>query len=449
MQRREFLKLSALVALTTACQLTTVTPHNAPETILIIGAGIAGLGAARQLHDAGHNVTVIEARSRVGGRIWTSRVWENAPVDLGASWIHGQVGNPMTSLAEQAGLKRFETDYENAILYDSSGDVVSDAAWDRLEAHYAALMADAALIATDAMTLHEAMTQTAQWKTATPLAQQQLLHMVNTTIEHEFAGSIHEISASNIDDSAAYGGSDVMFPEGYGQICDALAQDLDIQLDHVVERIIDTETGVRVQTKEAIFEADRAIITLPVGVLKNRNVTFEPPLPTAKQAAIATMGVGVLDKLYLQFPTIFWDETVEIIDVISAEHGRWNEWLNLAAYTGEPILLGFNAADYAHTLATWRDEAVVADALDVLRTLYGAAIPDPVRWQRTNWLHDPFARGSYSFNGIGASRRTRRVLAEPVNERLYFAGEATSADYSATVHGAYLSGRAAATAILG
>ena len=112
-------------------------------------------------------------------------------------------------------------------------------------------------------------------------------------------------------------------------------------------------------------------------------------------------------------------------------------------------MLGFNAAGYAREAAELTDEVLVADAMDVLRKLYGPNIPEPTEAQRSNWSKDPFALCAYSFNAIGADINTRRTLARPVASQLYFAGEATALEYPFTVHGAYLSGQRAAAEIMG
>ena len=443
MNRRNFMLLSALTTLIAACG-GKVSSNRSPERILVIGAGIAGLAAARQLKADGHDVTILEASDRTGGRIKTSYEWPDIPVDLGASWIHGVRNNPITDLADTIGAQRAATDYGNLIRYGNNGQALSSQEDRELNRLFSELIRNVMSNAEEGQSVFQVIQSLPEWNRLSADQRQGVLHLMNVTIEHEFSGSINELSATATDDAEELSGNDVIFPDGYSAITDYLATGLDIRHEHVVERITCDEQGISVHTGTEHFTADRAVITLPIGVLKQENVTFIPDLPERKISAISSIGAGLLDKLFLRFPEIFWDREKEIIDWVSSEHGRWNEWLNIAAYTGQPVLLGFNAADYARQVESMTDEELVADAMDVLRTVYGQNIPEPVSWQRSRWGQDPFSLCSYSFNGIGADIDSRRELARPINNRLFFAGEATSPDYPSTVHGAYLSGIQAA-----
>lgn len=456
MNRRDFLILSSWLLLTACNGSGSSASVSEPETdddiappdtqpdiaesILVIGAGMAGLAAARTLGSAGYQVRVLEARDRIGGRVWTSREWSDIPVDLGASWVHGLDGNPISQLISDTAVTIAYTNYDNGEVFNTDGSSVSDALLKQVQQMARQLLIDADWESEQGMTLWDSIQQTDLWSQFSDTERQQVIHILNTSIEHEFSGALDELSAVNWDDADEYDGDDALFPDGYSRLTEYLATGLDIQLQQVVEQISYRDSGVQVRTNKTTFSADRVIVTLPIGVLKQGNVLFDPPLPQAKQAAINTIGAGLLDKLFLRFPEVFWDQDAELLNWISERHGRWNEWLNIAAYTGQPVLLGFNAADYAREVDELSDEALVEDAMSVLRVMYGSDIPDPVGWQRTSWALDPYALCSYSFNGVGASAQTRLTLAEPVADKLFFAGEATSEDHPATVHGAYQSG---------
>lgn len=343
--------------------------------VVVVGAGMAGLGAARALHDLGYDVTVVEGRERLGGRTFTDDSL-GLPLDVGASWIHGVDGNPLSALADELGVARGpSTDWDNEIEYAPDGAELTDAL-------YAA--ADEAL---DAV-LTYAAEQSEQREEDAPLrdvVEEALAdldldddvevvtrHYLTTSIEHEYSGSLEQLSTWWWDEGEGYPGEDELLPGGYVGLVDGLADGLDIRTGMAVQRITTDGEEVTAESEDGSFGADHVVVTLPLGVLKAGTVAFDPPLPEDKATAIERLGMGLLDKVYLRFPEVFWDADADAIGWASPDaDGRWAEWLNVAKVTGEPILLGFNAAAYAEQVEAMSDEEVVADAMAVLRTIYG------------------------------------------------------------------------------
>lgn len=444
LSRRHFLAglAAAPLALSTKLQASPSAVH-----VLVIGAGIAGLAAARALTDQGIKVTMIEGRERIGGRIHTSRVWPNLPMDLGASWIHGQQQNPITALANAAQAKRISTSYDNAELYIDARLKqlgVQGTNETTMEKLVAKALKQAANLATD-ISLQAAVDRVVN-QPLSPAYQAQLNFYLNSTYEQEYSGSTQEISAQTVDDNEEFSGADVLFPQGYAQIPHYLAQGLDLRLGQIVSSIHYGSAGVTVKTQDQAYQADYAIVTLPLGVLKRKTIQFNPPLPPAKQAAIQNLGMGLLNKAYLRFNQVFWPKDLDWLEYLSPDAGRWVEWVSFAKI-GAPVLLGFHAAERAREVEAWSDQALIADAMQALKAMFGNAIPQPVGAQITRWAQDPFAYGSYSFNAVGSSNQDRQALAKK-NDRLYWAGEATHSKYPGTVHGAYLSGARAAKSLL-
>lgn len=418
--------------------------------VIVIGAGLSGLAAARELRVEGQDVLVLEARDRIGGRLWTSNKWSDMPLDLGASWIHGVTGNPLTELAEEAEAELLETSYERSILYDSSGSEISDrrqAELERLRRSVHKAWSSAQKADEDA-SVRQVTAAFERQLQASDETRQLLNFIISSELEQEYAGSATQLSAHWYDSARSFDGEDKLFEEGYQVIVDHLADGLTVRTGEIVKRIDWSDDSVRVTTGTAEYSAKKVLVTLPLGVLKAGSVQFVPPLPESTTTAISKLGMGVLNKCYLRFPEVFWPDDVDWLEYIPEKHGEWTEWVSFARAAGQPILLGFNAGDHGRAIEAMTDKDIVASAMKTLRVIFGEGIPDPEDFQITRWASDPFALGSYSFNSVGSHPRMRGQLAQPLKGRLYFAGEATDRDYFGTAHGAYLSGLRAAEEIL-
>ena len=415
------------------------------KRVVVVGAGMAGLAAAREAVAQGAKVTVLEARPRIGGRVWTSHLWPDLPVDLGASWIHGVTGNPITALAEQAGLPRAGTDYESAAAFINNQHIedLSDP-WE------VALAAQAAIdeFATD-QSLRAAIATLPEWAAMSDGAKNALRLAIHRAVEHEYGGDWDALSAWYFDAGEYFDGGDVLFPQGYGALPDYLARGLDIRLGAQVAAIGLVKGGValRLSTGETVT-ADHAIITVPLGVLKSGAIRFEHALTPERQAAIDNIGMGLLNKCWLRFDAPPPVPPVDWIENLGDTAPLWSEWVNAGPSIGAPLLLGFNAALVAEGVEAMDDAATLASATATLRQMFGSRFPAPIAAQITRWRADPLAQGSYSFLATGSTPDSRDALFGPDWEgRLIFAGEATSRDHAATVHGAWLSGLAAAKAL--
>jgi monoamine oxidase len=441
--RRRFLQFSlfaSTVGLSWACAENRVQSQQ--QKVLVIGAGIAGLAAAQELQKNGFQVTVLEGRDRIGGRIYTERTL-GFPVDLGASWIHGITDNPIGNLAREWNIAIKPTDFDNILLYGSNGKVISDRDIDSSYELYEKIIERAEILAENSekdLSLAAAIQQVLKSQTLKPQESQLVQWWLNSELIIDRGADLESLSAWWFDEGESFDGDDYIFPLGYDQIINGLAKNLNIQRQQKVVEINTSNSGVSVTTDRGNFTADAAIVTLPLGVLKSGTIKFFPALPEKKQAAINRLNMGLLNKVVLKFPQQFWPEDYHGFGYISEEKADFGELLNWGFYSQKPALMAFTGGSFARKIEQLSETQITDRIMRVLRRNYGERIPEPESAIVTRWNQDPFTFGSYSYIPVGGDSSDRDLLAEPVGDRLFFAGEATNRDYPSTVHGAYLSG---------
>ena len=330
-------------------------------SIAVIGAGAAGIGAASHLVEAGFDVVVFEARDRIGGRVHTDMSL-GVPVDLGGSWIDGVDGNPMTMIADRVGAPRVPTDYDSTVTYDVVGNRIPDTFWS----------APTRIVnnaARRGLEIHEAIDAALAGRTKE--YSDKFNFAVVATFEHEYAADVGHLSADAPHEGDYFGGGDVQLPNGYVELLEALTDGLDIRLSSPVDEVTWGDDGVVLHLAGQEHRADHVVVTLPLGVLKTKGVVFSPPIPPNKQGAIDRFGMGLLDKVVLEFPYAFWDQDVDSFGYIADGRGEWAQWYDLESVTGKPIVMCFHAASAADRLEGLSDDEIVADAMAVLRTIYG------------------------------------------------------------------------------
>ncbi len=423
--------------------------------------GLAGLAAARSLVDHGVDVVVLEARERVGGRVWTQD-----GVDLGAHWVHGTEGNPVISVARDLGLSTqfvggdstYTGGWEPLVLIGPAGRVLS-----YVEKQRGLLLVDEVRDGVDALrrrishehgrdlSLRAAITQV--------LAERRLSEDDRAHVEWHLAMLSRDDWAAGADNLSlfswdegyeVYGYGDSVFIDGAQALTASLATDLDIRLGHVVTKIEHGERGVRVQTSQGEFSGDAAIVTLPLGVLKAETVEFSPPLPDDKRRAIANLGMGALTKIVLRFAEPFWPERQYVFGCLSSQPDREPlAIVNLFKTHRLPALVLLVGGEHGIALEQLGDAAVQERAMAVIRRAFGDDAPAPLGITVTRWAADPFARGAYSYMAVGATPEDLERLAAPVGKSLFFAGEATARSHWACLHGAYVSGLREAVRLTG
>jgi len=442
MNRRNLLAAFAL-ALLNHGGLPPRKAHGAAKgkTALVVGAGIAGLAAARGLKEHGFEVVVLEGRRRAGGRIHTDRSL-GAPVELGANWLENADANPLLPLAKELGLRLSPSDFESTALYDQGGvrfdqdeleELLEDLddLLDRLDERARRIAGD--------ISIGQAVADDLPRRHASEEDRRELYWALSTEV-WEYAAELNQLSLLHFDPDPASDPEDLAVGGGYDRIVEHLSRGLDIRFEQEVSRIEYDEKRVRVFAGPDRFEADLAVVTLPLGVLKTNRVTFDPALPERKRMAISRLAMGQLNKIVLAYPRRFWPDEVEFLGYVPRERGGFRHFVSEFPATGKPILTAIAAGDHARELERLKDSEIVAGAQRVLRKIYGRGVPEPEGVQVTRWGADRFALGSYSYVPVGSSGDDYDALAEPVSRRLLFAGEATHRRFPSTVHGAYLSG---------
>jgi monoamine oxidase len=436
---------------------------RASADVIVIGAGMAGLAAARTLADAGVSVAVLEARDRIGGRAWTDRSL-GVPVDLGAAWIHGVDGNPITELARAAGAATLATDWDDFTLFDHDGTRVSEGDLEAIDGAYEEVMGSLKELALDSDISVAQGVERVLGKGSVGADERRGIQWAAAIDELTSAADFEETSLrltfQDKDDEgdegdegdgawlgAEIGGADALLSGGYDEVIRHVARGLDVRLGHVVSAVRHDRDGVRVESSAGTFSARYAVVTLPVGVLKAGAVRFEPELPAEKRRAIEDMGFGVVNRVALRFPSVFWSRGTQFFGYASRSHGEFPAVMDASRFVPAPVLVAFISGSFARRNESLPDAQVVSALMRVLRTMFGPDVPDPTGHLVTRWAADPFAGGAYPFARVGARGDDHAILARPVG-RLLFAGEATHPLHNGFVHGAYLTGLREARRIL-
>ncbi len=464
LNRRRFLEMAggAVTAAGLGAQ-KSLAAAAAPQ-VLIIGAGIGGVSTGYFLRKLGISSLILEGRDRIGGRLWSSTRWPDAIVDLGGAWIHFSTANPLTQLAKQFNVQTVVTEYAKAQFRTPTGTNLTLTQSATVLGAYGGIFGTA--LASGAklqargfpdQSLAGPFDATLAAANLDPLT----LAGVNTMEDVAIRGLGAELS----DQSLYYWGvnqvvvavQDLAMPKGYDQIVQGLAVGLQILYNQVVQQVQYGPQGVTVVTNQGTFSAKYAVITLPIGVLKAGSVQFVPALPAWKQGAINRLHTGVMDKLVLRFPKAFWDTTASFLLRLKPPSDRYVWWLNAQPITGQPVLICFVTADVATQVESLSDAEVVNQLMAVLRAWYPTiTVPNPVDFQRSRWLSDPFAVGAYPHIPVGATPADYDTMGLPVPyaanlpasaNRLFFAGDGTTSALPANAWGAYESGQREAARI--
>ncbi|KAL3646174.1 Polyamine oxidase 2 [Castilleja foliolosa] len=441
----------------TPCYSTLGRRSTSSPSVIVIGAGFAGITAARALFEASFQVTVLESRDRIGGRVHTDYSF-GFPVDLGASWLHGvSKENPLASVIGRLGLPLYRTSGDNSVLYDHDlesyalfdvdGNQVPQALVTKVGETFESILKETDVVRqefSDDMSIQRAISIVFERRPDLRLEglEHKVLQWYLCRMEGWFAADADTISLKGWDQEELLPGGHGLMVRGYLPVINTLAKGLDIRLSHSVTKIDRRQNGVKVTVEDGrTFIADAAVIAIPLGVLKSNRIEFEPRLPEWKEEAINDLGVGIENKIVLNFDNVFWPN-VEFVGVVAETSYGCSYFLNLHKATGHPVLVYMPAGKLARDIEKMSDEAAASFAFMQLKKILPNA-SEPVQYLVSHWGTDKNSLGSYSYDTVGKSHDLYERLRIPV-DNLFFAGEATSFDYPGSVHGAYSTGLMAA-----
>jgi monoamine oxidase len=434
-----------------------------PERVIVVGAGLAGLVAARLLHDSGFRVIVLEARQRIGGRVWTdSRL--GVPLDLGGSWIHGVDGNPLTSWCEALGVRLIESNADR-LLIDPRATAPTRAAQRRRSFMGRAAFAAAiewASWRSKALARVRGPRSISVKEAIDPLLHARWLPEVDRLVIGTYLEMSEGVHGAPYDKVSA----EEWFPTeglernaqprgGFRPLLDDAARGLEVRFAAPVATVAWRGDGVTLVLESGErLEAERAVITVPVGLLRAGKPKLDPLPPTDQREAIGRIGygAGVLAKIYLRFPHRFWPDKAKWFGRLPDapdRRGTFNTFVSHDEETDLPILLSFANGQTARRLdCEAGDEEVKDVALGSLRKMFGGnAVPEPEGFVFPRWLSDPWSRGGYTYPGVGSPPEDREIHARPLGDRVYFAGEATEPGEYGTVHAALWSAELAVASL--
>ncbi|KAH8114417.1 hypothetical protein DFH11DRAFT_1855604 [Phellopilus nigrolimitatus] len=437
-------------------------------SVLILGGGVTGVIAARTLHERGHdNFVIVEARDELGGRMQTKSLGglpgKPFTVEQGPNWVQGtQTGNgpanPILLLAEKHHVKtQFNDLFGSLTFYDFNGPTNFTDTFNDGDDAFTDLTVKAGA------RLHQGLLDLNARSGYSLVGSKPLTHTAQTTeyylFDWEYAQTPEESSwiASSLNNNFTFDPDMGGFSEdnllcidqrGFKTIIQAEAAEFlspsQAMLNATVRTVAYSDAGVNVTlTNGTRLTADYVLVTFSVGVLQNNDVVFKPSLPDWKQEAIQSITMTTYTKIFLQFPQTFWFNT-EMALYADKERGKYPVWQSLDHVDflpGSGILFVTVTGDYSKRIEALSDARVQSEVLNILRLMFpNTTIPTPTDFFFPRWHSNPLFRGSYSNMPASYVPAHQENLRATVDERLWFAGEASSEKYYGFLHGAYFEG---------
>ena len=403
--------------------------------VVIIGAGAAGIAAAKELGTLKQDFLLLEASHRIGGRAYTENVAPGMHFDLGAHWIMAPSENPLMPLAETEDLELDESaeHYTVARYFEDDAwlprNAYDDFAnyWDK---QFAALQD--AVDGRDLLSVFDVIDNDDRWAP--------YFHMF---FAQDFT---RDVDRASVEDTLAYvrQENDLAVATGFGNLVARYGIDVSVSLNTAVRKVDWSGRDIKLHTTKGIVRTQKIILTVSTGVLATQEIEFSPALPDWKLDAVQGLPLGSSTRIALMFDTPLLHELPAAFTVRTDGDDPLDFRNRPFGYDYVEISAGGRKAEWMEKSG---ERATIDYILEKLRHVAGnQAVPNPVRHIVSAWNGDPWVKGSYSCARPGAANQ-RPVLAQPVDDRIFFAGEATSSDFYASVHGACITGQVAARAV--
>ncbi|RLN06138.1 hypothetical protein BBJ28_00004732 [Nothophytophthora sp. Chile5] len=459
-------------------------PIGSSCRVVVVGAGVAGVSAANALLASGqfdvHDVCVLEAQPRIGGRVHTRAISDEVSLDVGAAWIHGTEGNPFIELARKFGIVVKQISARNPWLHPAScpgflifegrrqlseEEVAETWAWQDLLLRKLQVLATSESTATDhgkslAVAVEQLVAEDPELQelvASAGNARERLdlcLRLVDTwmgaTSDEQQVDAFGEIDLMGDDP-----GPHCIVPDGMERFIDHLSAPVETVIRtnaRVVSINCESSDSVVIECADGRrVTADRVVVTCSLGFLKSGKLLFQPELPVAKAAAVARSQMGQCMKVLVQFPTVFWPRNAtfmaQIKDTSDPSESKtrriyfpivFSYYATKGVAVLEGDLVGSKASEISSTLS---DDEIVNALVLQLRDTFGQEIPEPVKHFVTRWDRDEYALGAYSTVTVEGSYEDPDLLRQTVAKRVLFAGEATNYEYQGALQAAYISGK--------
>ena len=372
--------------------------RNKDKKVIIIGAGMAGITAARQLQAIGFETIILESRDRPGGRILTSNVG-NIPIDMGAAWIHGHTKeNPLMDLVNKYKIQTAATNWDETWFYSRENGVIDDRDFNSIERKVQKIIDQIHRLQVDAepeQSMESTIENLLSNVKGSPLVQNGVRWWVSSEIEAVSAANYKDLSLYYWDQDEGYEGDDLLLLEGYGNLINKMASGIHIEYNKKVENIKYGIEGINVSGKWGSIDGDIAVVTVPLGVLKTNTIEFEPPLPDEKRRSINRLDMGLLNKVVIEFDKRFWPSKAHRLGIISSSTYDRMEFFPARPSSRNAVLICLNYGDYAKSLESKSNQEIAEIVVTQLNKIYPQLSSSNILdVQVTRWHSDPHSRGA-------------------------------------------------------